>query len=211
MELSLRLLHVPVDGSPMIREPGQSGPNPAAARILIVDDEPAAAEAVRDHLLACGYTVDMAFNADDALRAVQQVHRDVVLLDNWPGVDGVEGIRRIRAVDSTLPVILAVESADVRLMRETLKFAACGHVVKPIDFAVLDRAIGVLTSRDAQAVEQNNLVEGGHNENQTRVAVVRRSWRRSALRDGGQRSIEPARGLLGAEARRAARRGSAGT
>src|SRR5438552_11201700 len=90
MELSLRLLHVPVDGSPMIREPGQSGPNPAAARILIVDDEPAAAEAVRDHLLACGYTVDMAFNADDALRAVQQVHRDVVLLDNWPGVDRSE-------------------------------------------------------------------------------------------------------------------------
>ncbi len=193
MELSLRLLHLPVDGSPVTRELGQSGPSPVSrtitqdqmadtdfridgaradrrtsvrarrdrecqkrrqrsARILIVDGEPAAAEAVRDHLLGCGHTVDMAFSADDALTAVQRAHRDVVLLDSWtPEVDGVEGLRRIRALDSTVPVIIVTANADVGLKREALKFGACGYVMKPIDFANLDRAIAsLLISRDAK-------------------------------------------------------------
>jgi PleD family two-component response regulator len=152
MELSLRLLHLPVEASSVTRELGPSGPSPVrdrdsqkrhhrSARILIVDDEPAAAEAVRDHLLGCGHTVDMAFGADDALTAVQKVHRDVVLVDSGaPEVDGVEGLRRIRALDSTVPVIV--------------------DVMKPIDFALLDRAIAAaLTSRDGSS--KQTLVEGG--------------------------------------------------
>ena len=94
----------------------------------------------------------MAFSADDALMAVQQVHRDVVLLDSrTPEVDGVEGLRRIRALDSTVPVLMVTGNADVSLKRETLKFAACGYVMKPIDFADLDRAIAaLLISRDGK-------------------------------------------------------------
>ncbi len=192
MELSLRLLHLPVDGSPVTQELGQSGPGPVSrkitqdpvtdsdvrsegargdrrtsasglwdrdrqkrrhrsARILIVGEE-SAAEAVRDHLLERGHTVDLAFSADDALTAIRQVHRDVVLLDiSMPEIDGVEALRRIRALDATLPVIMVTGNEDASIRRETLKLGACGYVAKRIDFTDLDRATAAaLTSRGAR-------------------------------------------------------------
>jgi len=181
MELSLRLLHLPADGAergtlgpnPASRVTAQDPQARAnrqtcvtarrardrherprdSARILIVGDESVAAEAVRDHLLERGHTVDLAFSADDALTAIRQVRRDVVLLDiSMPEIDGVEALRRIRAVDATLPVIMVTGNAAASLERETLKLGVCGSVVKPIDFADLDRATAAaLTSRSAKS------------------------------------------------------------
>jgi len=133
MELNLRLLHLPVDATDVTRE---RKPSPASrvtarrrsrperphesARILIVDDEPAVAEPVRDYLLSRGHTVDLAFSTDDALTAIRQIRRDLVLLDSsMPQIDGVEALRRIRAEDASLAVIM---------------------LGGPIDFADLDRA-----------------------------------------------------------------------
>ena len=103
-----------------------------SARILIVDDEPAVAEPVRDYLLSRGHTVDLAFSTDDALTAIRQIRRDLVLLDSsMPQIDGVEALRRIRAEDASLAVIM---------------------LGGPIDFADLDRAAtAALTSRGAKA------------------------------------------------------------
>ena len=143
MQLSLRLLHLPVDGSPVTREVRQPGHDPLprnitqdpvarrkprrrSARILIVGDEPAAAEAIRDHLLNRGHTVDLAFSADDALAAIRELRRDLVLLDiSLPQTDGVEAIRRIRAADATLSVIVT-GNADGTVTREASKLGACG-------------------------------------------------------------------------------------
>ena len=177
MQLSLRLLHLPVDGSPVTRELRQPGPDPLSrkitqdevarqkprhrsARILIVGDEPAAAEVIRDHLLNRGHTVDLAFSADDALAAIRDIRRDLVLLDisipqiSMPQIDGVAALRRIRAADATLAVIVVTGNADGTLTRETSKLGACGYVVKPIDFAHLDRTIAAaLSSRGTKAGE----------------------------------------------------------
>ena len=173
MQLSLRLLHLPVDGSPVARELRQPGPDPLSrkitqdevarqkprhrsARILIVGDEPAAAEAIRDHLLNRGHTIDLAFSADDALAAIRDIRRDLVLLDiSMPQIDGVAALRRIRAADATLAVIVVTGNADGTPERETSKLGACGYVVKPIDFAHLDRTI-------AAAFSSRGTKAGGH-------------------------------------------------
>jgi len=75
-----------------------------------------------------------------------------VLLDiSTPELDGVEALRRIRAVDATLPVIVVAGNEDASIGREAVKLGACGSVVKPMDFADLDRAIAAaLTSRGAR-------------------------------------------------------------
>ena len=91
-----------------------------------------------------------------ALTAIREIRRDLVLLDiSMPQIDGVEAIGRIRAVDATLAVIVVTGNPDGRLKRETLKLGACGYVVKPIDFAHLDRTTAAaLSSRGTKA--------GGH-------------------------------------------------
>src|SRR3989442_6059991 len=200
MQLSLRLLHLPVDGSPVARELRQPGPDPLSrkitqdevarqkprhrsARILIVGDEPAAAEVVRDHLLDRGHTVDLAFSADDALTAIREIRRDLVLLDiSMPQIDRVEALGRIRAVDATLAVIVVTGNADGRLKRETLKLGACGCVVKPIDFAHLDRTIAAaLSSRGTKA--------GGHPDVDKPLCHAPRRGLRAKTVDSGSAAL----------------------
>jgi len=163
MNLSLRLLNLPGDGADVTREP-QSTPalhgdarrrrrQPReSARILIVDDEPAVAELIRDHLLRHGYTVDLAFSADEALAAIRQVRRDLVLLDSaMPQIDGVEALGRIRALDASVAVIIVTGCAEKSLEPATSNLGACDHVMKPIDFTDLDRATSAaLTRRGAK-------------------------------------------------------------
>ena len=200
MQLSLRLLHLPVDGSPVARELRQPGPDPLSrkitqdevarqkprhrsARILIVGDEPAAAEAIRDHLLNRGHTIDLAFSADDALAAIRDIRRDLVLLDiSMPQIDGVAALRRIRAADATLAVIVVTGNADGTPERETSKLGACGYVVKPIDFAHLDRTI-------AAAFSSRGTKAGGHPDVDNPLCHAPRRGLRAKTVDSGSAGL----------------------
>ena len=200
MQLSLRLLHLPVDGSPVTRELRQPGPDPLSgkitqgevarqkprhrsARILIVGDEPAAAEAIRDHLLNRGHTIDLAFSADDALAAIRDIRRDLVLLDiSMPQIDGVAALRRIRAADATLAVIVVTGNADGTPERETSKLGACGYVVKPIDFAHLDRTI-------AAAFSSRGTKAGGHPDVDNPLCHAPRRGLRAKTVDSGSAGL----------------------
>src|SRR5262249_4505028 len=154
MNLSLRLLNLPGDGADVTREPKST---PAlhgdarrrrrqpreSARILIVDDEPAVAELIRDHLLRHGYTVDLAFSADEALAAIRQVRRDLVLLDSaMPQIDGVEALGRIRALDASVAVIIVDGRAERSLDREPSNPGAGGPAMNPTASPALARPPG---------------------------------------------------------------------
>ena len=106
-------------------------------RILVVDDEPEVAGTLRDYLADDGYDADIALNGHDALALFERKRPDTVLLDiAMPGMDGVEVLRRIKAMDATIPVIMATANADetrvardakdgrVRLRREALRVRA---------------------------------------------------------------------------------------
>lgn len=111
-------------------------------RVLIVDDEEPVVEVLSDYFTSQGYAVRTARNGTDALAAVKRSRPDIVLLDvRMPGIDGVEVLRRIRATDGALPVIMVTANEDVALARETLKLGAFDYVAKPFDFSYLDRAV----------------------------------------------------------------------
>lgn len=74
--------------------------------ILIVDDEPQIARALRVALSSRGYEVRTAGNGETALDLIASTSPDVVLLDlGLPGIDGVEVVRRLRGW-SRVPVIV---------------------------------------------------------------------------------------------------------
>jgi two-component system response regulator (stage 0 sporulation protein F) len=111
-------------------------------RILVVDDEENVVEVLSEYFSGQGYTVATAANGTEALRAVPAFHPSVVLLDvRMPGLDGVEVLRRIRAVDTSVVVIMVTANEDVELARETLKLGAFDYVAKPFDFSYLDQAV----------------------------------------------------------------------
>jgi len=117
-------------------------------RLLIVDDEEPVVEVLSDYFSGQGYQVGTARNGAEALAAVRRTRPDLVLLDvRMPGIDGVEVLRRIRALDGALPVIMVTANEDVALARETLKIGAFDYVAKPFDFAYLDRTVAAGLAR----------------------------------------------------------------
>ena len=125
-------------------------------RILLVDDEPSVVEVLSEYFGGQGYTVATAPNGEEALSTLKKFRPAVVLLDvRMPGIDGVEVLRRIRAIDKTVAVIMVTANEDVGLARETLNIGAFDYVAKPFDFAYLDQAVtlGLIQSGGGPAAE----------------------------------------------------------
>ena len=122
----------------------------ALGRILVVDDEAPVREVLTEYFSTEGYTVEAATSGLEALSAVSGGRADLVLLDvRMPGLDGVQVLRRIRQMSTTLPVIMVTANEDVTLARETLTLGAFDYVAKPFDFDYLDRAVAAGLARVA--------------------------------------------------------------
>jgi DNA-binding NtrC family response regulator len=102
--------------------------------ILVVDDE----ESVRDSLniwfTEDGYRVAGAENASKALAILESDHFDIVLADiKMPGMDGLEMLRRIKALNKESIVIVMTAFATVDTAVKALKDGAFDYVTKPFD------------------------------------------------------------------------------
>jgi two-component system alkaline phosphatase synthesis response regulator PhoP len=90
--------------------------------VLVVDDEPAIVEIVRDYLADAGYRVSTAHSGEDALRQVRSIRPDLIVLDlGLPGVDGLDVARTI---------ILTARSDEADRV-VGLELGADDYVVKP--------------------------------------------------------------------------------
>lgn len=84
-------------------------------QVLVVDDDPAIRQLVTDLLEIYGYEVRTAVDGLDALREIELLRPDCVLLDvMMPGLDGFSVLERIRAREDapTLPVVMLTAAAD---------------------------------------------------------------------------------------------------
>src|SRR5689334_10591012 len=105
------------------------------SRILLVEDEPAIAEAVTYALRDAGYDVDHTGNGTEALSAAREEHYDLMVLDLLlPGVPGLDVCRTLRA-ESDLPIVMLTAS-DTEDDRVTgLEAGADDFVTKPFSVA----------------------------------------------------------------------------
>ena len=80
--------------------------DPAACRVLVVDDNHDAAEAVAVFLTLAGHQVKAVGDATEALAAAPELAPDVVVLDiGLPGIDGYELARQLRSLPQTRGVV----------------------------------------------------------------------------------------------------------
>jgi two-component system response regulator AtoC len=103
--------------------------------ILIVDDERAIRRSLGDNLAEEGYEVVVAENAEQGFGLFQDRLPDVVLLDvRMPDEDGVSLLKRIKAVDPAVPVVMITAFAEVETAVEALKAGAYDFLLKPFPF-----------------------------------------------------------------------------
>jgi DNA-binding NarL/FixJ family response regulator/signal transduction histidine kinase len=121
-------------------------PVPGALRVLVVDDHQMARQGIRAMLERTGevIVVGEAENGAQALTQVQRLAPDVVLMDlQMPEVDGLEGLRRIRAEVPNLPVVILTTFQTDETLTEALLAGARGFLLKdaePADLLATIRA-----------------------------------------------------------------------
>ena len=119
----------------------------SSGNILVVDDDPEVRMTTRDFLSSKGYTVTVAEGGREAMRMLETLTPDVVLLDvAMPDMDGLETLRAIVAARPTLPVIMVTANADIEITSKVLQMGAADYVPKPFDLDYLDQAVSIQLS-----------------------------------------------------------------
>jgi DNA-binding response OmpR family regulator len=107
-------------------------------RILVVDDDPAITSLLRRGLTYEGFAVETAADGTEALATARDHPPDLVILDIMlPGLDGIEVLRRLRAADQRLPILLLTARDAPADQVHGLEQGADDYVVKPFTFEVL--------------------------------------------------------------------------
>ena len=109
------------------------GPRGLRPVILVVDDEPGLRESF--HLvLDEDYEVIDVPDGTAALEVVRTSQIDLVLLDiRLPGMDGIEVLERIKAIDESLEVVLVTAVRTVRTAVAVMKLGAFDYLTKPFE------------------------------------------------------------------------------
>ena len=113
----------------------------AARRILVIEDEPGAREALESLLSEEGYTVASAESGEKGLRQLTEFHPDTVVCDFYlPDTDGLQLLRRVRSeAEVTFIVITAGCGGDG--VERTLQREADYFFQKPVDLKRLRHAL----------------------------------------------------------------------
>jgi two-component system response regulator HydG len=124
-------------------------------KILVVDDEPVHLKMLETVLRDQGYSVALAGSGDAAIRATETQFYDLILLDmRMPGMDGLETLNSIKAVNPGVPIIIMTAFASVKTAVKAMKTGAYDYITKPIDIDML--SIQIRTALEHHGLEQEN-------------------------------------------------------
>ena len=131
-------------------------------RIVVIDDEAAIRDSLKMILEYDGYECLLAPSGQAGLACVRRDDPDLVFLDvKMPGMDGIEVLRKIRALDELLPVVIISGHGTVSTAVEATRLGAFDFLEKPL-------------STDRVGVTIRNAL------NQRRLRAENRNWRRAA-------------------------------
>ncbi|SMC90497.1 DNA-binding transcriptional response regulator, NtrC family, contains REC, AAA-type ATPase, and a Fis-type DNA-binding domains [Desulfocicer vacuolatum DSM 3385] len=118
------------------------------ATILVVDDDPAIRDSLEE-ILEDSYDVVCVDSGADAVEQVRSQVFDLVFLDIvMPGMDGIETLKRIKAVEKDLDVIMISGIDRAQQATESIRQGAYDYITKPFDHEViLNRLEKVLETR----------------------------------------------------------------
>jgi two-component system response regulator (stage 0 sporulation protein F) len=111
-------------------------------KILIVDDQYGIRILLNEVFQKEGYKTFQAANGVQALDIVQKHSPDLVLLDmKIPGMDGIEILKRIKAINQDIRVIIMTAYGELDMIQETKELGAIMHFAKPFDIDELRAAV----------------------------------------------------------------------
>ncbi len=149
----------------------------ARAHVLVVDDDVEIRSMLRRVLLAEGFDVDTATNAEDGIRLAAERRPELVVMDiGVPDGDGIDAVARLRDAGRWVPVLMLTAHGDLERRVDSFRAGADDFLAKPFHVeellarldALLRRASGTGLERpDARLRRGDVLLD----------AQARRCWR----------------------------------
>ncbi len=101
--------------------------------VLIVDDEAGIRESLSGIFEDEGYDILTAKSGEEAIKLFKDNSPDLILLDIWlPGIDGVQTLQEIKAINSDIPVIMISGHGNIELAVKAVKMGAYDFLEKPL-------------------------------------------------------------------------------
>lgn len=120
-------------------------------RILIVDDEEDILLLYKN-IFKSNYNISLINNGSDAVKKANEEHFDLAIVDIlMPGMNGIEVLRKLKELDSSIEVIMVTASREIRPAVDSLKCGAFDYLVKPFD---VDNLVSLVT----KAIERRSIL-----------------------------------------------------
>ncbi len=104
------------------------------ASILIIDDEKAIRNVLKDILSNEGYAVEEAVDGEDGLKKFKAGNFDTVLCDiKMPKLDGIEFLQKAKEIHSETPIIIISGHGNIETAVDAVKKGAFDYIAKPPD------------------------------------------------------------------------------
>jgi DNA-binding NtrC family response regulator len=103
-------------------------------KIAVVDDEKDMRQSISQWLALSGFDTETYGSAEEALKSINPDFPGIVVSDvRMPGMDGMQLLRKIKSIDSTLPVIMITGHGDVPMAVEAMRVGAFDFLEKPFN------------------------------------------------------------------------------
>ena len=123
------------------------------SKILVIDDEESNVRLLAMSLRSDGYEIVTALSGEEGLNVFKETSPDLVLTDiKMPGMDGIEVLQRIKAMDASVEVIIITGHGDIDNAIEALKFGASDFINKPVRDKVL--AVAIARAQEKRSIKR---------------------------------------------------------
>jgi len=124
-----------------------------APRILVIEDDPLVADLFRELLPAQSYLADVVGDAETGLEHCARQHYDLVISDkNLPGLSGIDLLKRVKAIDSDIDVIIMTAYPDMQSVLAALEAGVYDYLAKPFE------SIDEVMAKIARALDKRRIV-----------------------------------------------------
>jgi PAS domain S-box-containing protein len=111
-------------------------------KVLFIDDDESIRKVTSIDLTDAGYQVFTAADGESGIDLLKDHPCQIVITDiRMPGIDGIEVVRRIKANDRDIEVIVVTGHGDMQLAVKALQLDASDFITKPIDHEALEIAL----------------------------------------------------------------------
>lgn len=119
-------------------------PNLQKKCILVVEDEERNWLLIRDIIELCNGT---AIWAESGMQAIDKIKKDknisMVLMDlQLPFMSGIETTKKIREIDTKIPIVAQTAFSDPELLHKCTKAGCNNYILKPLNFEEMYKILG---------------------------------------------------------------------